>query len=260
MPDMQDSNCPGVPIEAGLRGELNRIQERNTELERSNRDLEQFALMASHDLQEPLRGITLYAQLLAEKYAGNDEDTTAFLNYIVNGALRMRDLLASLLSYSELSRTERPPATAVDMNTVLQMVLSDLKIAISDSSAVISYDTLPVVSACTGDFLRVFQNLLMNAIKYRSERPLRVHISSQSAGRDARISVADNGAGIEPSQHREIFTAFTRLHGPKIPGCGLGLTICERLVKRNGGRIWVESTPGKGSTFWFTVPVDSQRS
>ncbi len=249
-------------LESELRVEIDRLTCRNAELEqsnaalaRSNEELERFAFVASHDLQEPLRMITTYAQLLAKKYHGLlDQDAGLFVGTIVDGATRMRDLLADLLAYTDLAGRPHKWTEAVDLNVVVETVKQNLQASIDESGAVVSNDSLPILSAHASHFIPLFQNLIVNAIKYRSERPPRIHISAQTDDGQLRFAVSDNGIGIDPKHHEQIFDAFKRLHDKDIPGTGIGLAICKRVVERYGGRIWVESRTGEGATFLFILP------
>jgi len=252
-------------VDLDLRLEIERLTRRNVDLEqsnaalaRSNEDLERFAFVASHDLQEPLRMITTYAQLLAQKYDGLlDQDAALFVGNIVDGSTHMRDLLADLLGYTELATRPLGPAEAVDLNAVLETVKQNLKALIDESEAVLTADPLPVVSGHPSHFIPLFQNLVANAIRYRGECPPRIHIAVQSMGNQIRFAVSDNGIGIAPEHHLQIFEPFKRLHGKNIPGTGIGLAICKRVVERYGGRIWVESKAGEGATFLFSLPVSA---
>ena len=231
------------------------LQRANENLARSNDDLERFAFVASHDLQEPLRMITVYSQLLIRTHSGEFDDQAAMcVDNIVGGTKRMRELLSDLLAYAEIGGTPEEPAQTVDLNVVIEKVTQNLKVAIEDSGAVITAGRLPSLSAYEGHFIPLFQNLIGNAIKYRGEQQPRIHVSAQMSDGELRFSVADNGIGIPPQHHQKIFTPFKRLHGKATPGTGIGLAICQRVVERYGGRIWVESDAGKGATFIFTVP------
>lgn len=233
---------------ADLHAQLEKLARRTAELER-------FVFTASHDLQEPVRMILLSAQLVSRKSRELLDDDAAFLiASIVEGAARMDELLADLLSFAELGNGPQTPAMAVELNTAVRMAVQNLKSSIDGSGAVITSDPLPVVEARLTDLVRLFQNLLSNAIKYRGEAPARIHISMSRAGMPPQFEVADNGIGIDPKDHRRIFEPFRRLHDSRTPGTGLGLAICERIVERYSGRIWVESAPGKGATFVFTLP------
>jgi PAS domain S-box-containing protein len=239
-----------------------RLARLNTDLRRSNdilaltnQDLERFAFIASHDLQEPLRMITAYSQLLIKSYAGQfSSEANTFVDNIVEGTTRMRDLLADLLAYTEIRSRNEEQLEPVDLNLVLEDVRRNLKASIHESGAAVTNDVLPVVRAFQAHFQPLFQNLIGNAIKYRSAVPPRIHISVEEVGAELRFSVSDNGLGIDPEYHQQIFEVFKRLHGKKIPGTGVGLAICQRVVERYGGRIWVESQLGQGSTFIFTLP------
>ncbi len=232
----------------------------NRQLTRANEDLRQFAFAASHDLQEPLRMITTYSQLLLRGYRGQlDGEPAMCVDFITRGARRMRSLLTDLLSYAEASADKGDTPERVDLNNVLELVKENLKPAIDESSAVVTCQDLPIVQGEQGHLLQLFQNLVGNAIKYRGETMPRVEISAERQNGNWRIAVADNGMGIAPEHHAKIFGVFKRLHGQSIPGTGIGLAICQRVVERYGGRIWVESELGQGSTFYFTLPTGGQK-
>jgi PAS domain S-box-containing protein len=238
---------------ARLNADLRRS---NENLSRSNEDLERFAFIASHDFQEPLRMISIYSQLLIKSYAGQmDTKASAYVDNIVNGTQRLRDLLADLLAYTEVGVAKEESTRIVDLNSVVQKVEANLAAAIDESGAVLIAPTLPSVRAHEGHFIALFQNLVGNAIKYRGQEIPRIEISARSVGDHFLFAVADNGMGIEPEYHEKIFVAFKRLHGKQIPGTGIGLAICQRVVERYGGRIWVESQIGRGATFLFTLPI-----
>ncbi|MDP9055163.1 MAG: ATP-binding protein, partial [Acidobacteriota bacterium] len=247
-------------VEATRRlAELNSdLRRTNENLARSNEDLERFAFIASHDLQEPLRMITVYSQLLVKMYpAAADERAASFVNNIAEGTQRMRVLLADLLAYTELSADLEEPLELVDLNGTLGKVRDNLKLAITGSGAELTADPLPAARVHEAHLIALFQNLIGNAIKYRGAEPPRIHVAVSQADDSLQFSVSDNGMGIEPAFHDKIFVAFKRLHGKTIPGTGIGLAICQRVVERYGGRIWVESQPGRGSTFIFTLPAFS---
>ena len=226
-----------------------------SEADAARAELQHFVYAASHDLQEPLRMITVYSQLLVKAYPGKlDDNAATFVDNIVGGTKRMRELLSDLLAYSEIGASPEEPAAAVDLNVIIENVTQNLKVSIDESGAVITTGPLPTLSAREGHFIPLFQNLIGNAIKYRSAQPPRIHVSAQAMDGQLRFTVADNGMGIDPAYREKIFIAFKRLHGKKIPGTGIGLAICQRIVERYGGRIWVESQPGQGSTFIFTLP------
>lgn len=225
------------------------------DLRRSNQELEQFAYIASHDLQEPLRMITSYLQLLERRYKGElNEEAGQFIATAVDGAARMRNLIQDLLSYSRVG-TRGQELTPVSCGQVVQSVLNDLEVSVKESSAVITADTLPTVNADELQLRQVFQNLIGNALKFQSEQPPRIHISAQPCRGEWVISIRDNGIGIEPKFFDRIFVIFQRLHArEQYPGTGIGLALCKRIVERHHGQIWVDSSPGKGSTFFFSLP------
>ncbi len=232
------------------------LRKSNERLTRSNEDLERFAFIASHDFQEPLRMVAIYSELLLKALPADRDDRLAtYVENIEGGTSRMRELLADLLAYAEVGvrPDEELPIPPIDLNAVIEKVRQNLKASIDDSSAVITSDPLPSLKVSEGYIIPLFQNLIGNSIKYRSELPLRIHISVEDAGGNLRFTVTDNGIGIEPEYHQKIFVAFKRLHGRQIPGTGIGLAICQRVVERYGGRIWVESQAGQGSRFIFTL-------
>jgi light-regulated signal transduction histidine kinase (bacteriophytochrome) len=254
-----------------LRAE-EKLKQTMADLERSNKELEQFAYVASHDLQEPLRMVSSYTQLLARRYQGQlDADADDFIAYAVDGANRMQRLINDLLAYSRVG-TRGKPFAPTDCNSVLGQARVNLSMVIEESSALVTNDELPTVMADEGQLVQLFQNLIGNAIKFRSEKPPYVHVSAQRI-KDSEIpnpkseirnpkseswvfSVRDNGIGIDPQYHERIFVIFQRLHKKEeYPGTGMGLAICKRIVERHGGKIWVESEPGEGSTFYFTIPM-----
>ena len=227
----------------------------NQALKRSNQDLERFAFAASHDLQEPLRMIATYSQLLIKSYRGQfDSQAEMFVSHILDGTSRMRDLLADLLAYSELSAGMETPAEVVDLNLTVRNVQKNLRTSIDEAGAVVTSDPLPALHANAAHFTSLFQNLLSNALKYRGEVSPRIHIAVEEKDGCIQFSVADNGMGIAPEYHRQIFEVFKRLHGKTIPGTGVGLAICKRVIEKYNGRIWVESCEGHGATFFFSVP------
>jgi len=226
------------------------------ELARSNRDLEQFAYVASHDLQEPLRMVATYTQLLADRYRGKlDEKADKYIGYAVDGAIRMQALINDLLVYSRIGRHQNEPQR-VECDGIVQRAIRNLQAAIGESRAVVLCDSLPVVYADPGPLEQVFQNLISNAIKFHGPEPPRVNISAQEKAAQWVFSVADNGIGIDPEHAEAIFVIFKRLHSrTEYPGSGLGLAICKKIIEQAGGSIWVESQPAKGATFKFTLPI-----
>lgn len=227
-----------------------------SELEGSNAELQQFAYVASHDLQEPLRMISSYVQLLERRYKGKlDEEADEFIAYAVDGAKRMQGLISDLLRLSRVGTREKS-IEAVDCEAVLEKALANLQASIADCCAQVTHEPLPSVTADATQLLQLFQNLIGNAVKFRGTETQRIHISAEPSNGMALFSVRDNGIGIDPLQSDRIFGIFQRLHGRgEYPGTGIGLAICKKIVEGHGGRIWVESEPGKGATFFFTLPV-----
>ena len=226
------------------------------DLKRSNTDLQQFAYVASHDLQEPLRMVASYTQLLEERYQDKlDTDAKEFIQFAVDGALRMQRLINDLLSYSLVGARQKP-VKPTDCNSVLSQVIANLSVTIEQNNVIITTDDLPTVMADASQMQELFNNLVGNAIKFRSEHAPRVHVSAKQNGNKWLFSVQDNGLGIDPQYNNKIFLIFQRLHSKEeYPGTGIGLAICKRIVERHGGKIWVDSNVGKGSTFYFTLPV-----
>jgi PAS domain S-box-containing protein len=226
------------------------------ELARSNSDLEQFAYVASHDLQEPLRMVASYTQLLGRRYADRlDDDAREFIGYAVDGVTRMQSLINDLLAYSRVG-TRGDEFAETDTSAVLARVLATLGAAIEENDAVVSFDALPTIRADAGQLAQLFQNLIANAIKFRRpEVAPRVHIGAERQERGWLFSVRDNGIGIGPEYADRIFVIFQRLHSrSEYPGTGIGLSICKKIVERHGGEIRMESTPGEGTTFLFDIP------
>jgi PAS domain S-box-containing protein len=235
------------------------LVESNAALRQSNDDLNQFAYAASHDLQEPLRMVALYSQMLQRKYQGKlDASADQYISYIVGGARRMEMLLKDLLTYSQTGSLDEGPAETVNFLDVIRKVLLNLQASVEQSGAVITWDTIPAVHAHEIRLVQLMQNLVGNAIKYRSQDPPRIHISAERGEKECVLSVKDNGIGIAPEYAQQIFKIFKRLHGQDYPGTGIGLAICQRIVETYGGRIWVESN-GKGSCFYFTLPPAQDR-
>jgi len=230
------------------------LAERAKELERSNMELQQFAYVASHDLQEPLRTIASFTQLLAKRYSDKlDDKAREFINFAVDGSKRMQTLINDLLTYSRVG-TQGNPFAATRCDAMLDRILKNLKVGIESSGAVITRDPLPVVIGDEGQLAQLFQNLLTNAMKFRGAGVPRIHISATPEGTKWKFMVRDNGIGISPEHQDRIFVIFQRLHTKtQYPGTGIGLAISKKVVERHGGRIWIEPTPGGGSTFCFTV-------
>jgi signal transduction histidine kinase len=226
------------------------------ELKRSNSELEQFAYVSSHDLQEPLRMITSYLQLLKRKYTGHlDDKADEYINFAVEGAARMQNLIIDLLEYSKIETGDNEPEI-IDCEFILNKVLSDSKTIIKENNATISHDPLPEVMTNPIQLGQVFQNLILNGIKFHSEEAPKIHIAATKQGVEWVFSVQDNGVGIDPQYSERIFEIFKRLNSrERYPGTGIGLAICKKIIERHGGRIWVESELGKGSTFYFTLPT-----
>ena len=231
------------------------VAERNSELERSNRELEMFAYIASHDLQEPLRVIASYVQLLDQRYRDRlDDRARKYINYAVDGARRMQDLINGLLEYSRAG-TRQVNLGAVDLGATVELVRTDLSHAIAETGAEVRASDLPTVTADGTQMRQLLQNLVGNAIKFRGEEPPRVDIEARSAPDGCAITVRDNGIGLEPRFADRIFQVFQRLNPvEKYPGTGIGLAVCRRIVERHGGTITVDSTPGAGAAFTFTLP------
>ena len=259
-------NEENIPIRT--RGTIQDITERKKaeellklkleELSRSNAELEQFAYVSSHDLQEPLRMITSYLQLLQRRYQGNlDDKADKYINYAVDGALRLQNLINDHLELSRVT-TGAKELKPTDCEFVLNQVLSNLDLYIKQNKAAISHDPLPEVIADNTQMAQVFQNLIANGIKFHSEAAPKIHISAEKKAKEWLFSVQDNGIGIDPQYSGKIFEVFKRLNKKEeYPGTGIGLAICKKIVERHGGRIWVESELGKGSTFYFTLPINT---
>jgi light-regulated signal transduction histidine kinase (bacteriophytochrome) len=241
------------------------LRQANVELKRSNEELERFAYVASHDLQEPLRNVANYAELLRQRYQGQmDATADRYIGYVVGGASRMSELIADLLAFSRVS-SSREPFAAISMEAALEQAKANLEWAINQSNATIESDPLPEVQGDRAQLVQLLQNLLSNAIKFRSrEAPnIRIKAGRMQGAADGGcsgpcwlISVSDNGIGIDPKYHAQIFELFKRLHRQEeYPGTGIGLAVCRRIVERHGGALTVNSTPGRGATFSFTLPA-----
>lgn len=230
------------------------IESKNKELQRSNQELEQFAYVASHDLQEPLRMVSSYTQLLSQRYGDKlDEKGHRFINYAVDGAARMQRLIEDLLSFSRVT-TRGKEMVPVDCLNLVGHVCESLKILIRQTGAEITYDQLPEVFGDAVQLEQLFQNLISNAIKFRGERKPQIHIGCKEVAGSYQFSIQDNGIGIDEKFSDRIFIIFQRLHTrEEYSGTGIGLSICKRIVERHGGEIWFASTPGEGTTFFFTL-------
>jgi len=255
-------SAEGILVTAAIRNITERKQSEGhllktmVELKRSNDELQQFAYVASHDLQEPLRMVASYTQLLAQRYKGRlDSDADEFITYAVDGSNRMQGLIKDLLAYSRVG-TNGKALHEISSENSLKEALTNLRATIEESSAVVTHDLLPAITMDETQLVQLFQNLVGNAIKYRSSEVPHVHVSAaKNGGKEWIFSVRDNGMGIDPQYFERIFIIFQRLHGrEEFKGTGIGLAICKKIVERVGGRIWVESKPEKGSTFCFALP------
>ncbi len=247
-------------LEKGLREQRQlaekKLAEKVEELARSNHDLEQFAYVASHDLQEPLRMVAAYTQLLAERYRGKlDGNADKYIGYAVEGALRMQTLILDLLAFSRVGQTETDRKNG-ECNAALDNAIANLRSAIEESGAVVTHDQLPPVAIDPTQLVQLFQNLIGNAIKFRGKESPAIRVSAEKQDATWLFTVADNGIGISPQYKDKIFVIFQRLHTrEEYSGNGVGLAICKKIVEHHGGRIWVESELGCGATFHFTLPA-----
>jgi light-regulated signal transduction histidine kinase (bacteriophytochrome) len=220
--------------------------------------LEEFAYVASHDLQEPLRLVSSHVQLLARRYSGRlDKDADEFIEFAIDGTNRLKSLISDLLAYSKVGTSGRA-YTAVDMESVLAQVLENLRTSLDDNRVVITHDPLPQVLGDYEQMTQLLQNLIDNSIKFRGKEAPRVHVGARQLSERWLLFVRDNGIGIDPQYTERVFVIFQRLHSrDDYPGTGIGLAICRKIVERHGGHIWVDSEPGKGATFYFTLqPVE----
>jgi signal transduction histidine kinase len=231
------------------------LKQTANKLARSNADLEQFAYVASHDLKEPLRAISGSVQILQQRYHNKlDAESEEVIKHTIDGATRMQRLIDDLLTYSRLT-TREVPLESTDLTSVFDESKANLESAIRESRAIVTADPLPTVNCDRTQVLQVFQNLIANGIKYKSERTPKIHLSAQDEDGEWLLSVRDNGIGIAPQYAERIFRIFQRLHTRRdYAGTGIGLAVCKKIVERHGGRIWVESEPEEGSTFFFTLP------
>jgi len=269
--DITEQKKAEIKLKETLDNLENLVQERTDELEtaekilklkieeltHSNEELEQFAYVSSHDLQEPLRMITSYLQLLQRKYQGNlDDKADRYIHFAVDGASRMQNLINDLLEYSRVGTVNNEPES-VDCEFILNKVLSNLKMVIKENNATVSHDPLPEVIADSTQMVQLFQNLILNGIRFHGEETPKIHITAEKKASEWVFSVQDNGIGIDPQYSEKIFEIFKRFHTrDEYSGTGIGLSICKRIVEGHGGRIWVESKLGTGSTFYFTLPIN----
>lgn len=239
-----------------LEQKVKELDKAVTDLKRSNQELEQFAYVASHDLQEPLRMVSSYTQLLERRYKDKlDQDAIDFINFAVDGANRMQHLINDLLEFSRVT-TKGKPMVKLDLSDVLGQAVANLHNKIQETGSMIVNDDLPFAYGDEGQLIRVFQNLLDNAMKFRGDESPRINITAKTIEDEVQISIADNGIGIDKIFSERVFTIFQRLHTKAdYPGTGIGLAICKRTIERHGGKIWFESEPGNGTTFCFTLKI-----
>lgn len=225
------------------------------EQKRHNEEFRQFAYAVSHDLREPIRMIVSYAQLLDRRYQGQlDGDGQDFMRYILEATQRMDRLLGDMLTYSHQFRTSDQPLELVEPEGALQGALLMIDKLVQETGSQVTNDALPSVQFDFSQLTQLFRQLITNSITFRGDQPPRIHVSATESSEAVEFSIRDNGVGIDPRYHDQIFGVFKRLHGREFPGTGIGLAICKRIVEQRGGRIWVESEPGQGATFHFTVP------
>ena len=262
-------NGTEIPVEIGLNPietdegffvlasvvDIGARKQAEEELRRSNAELERFAYVASHDLQEPLRTVASYVQLLSRRYRDRlDADGLEFIDFAVGGVRRMQQLIEDLLAFSRVG-TRGAPLVPTDMRSAFEITLASLHAALEESRATVTSDPLPMVIGDAGQLVQLLTNLIGNALKFHADAPPQVHLGATRDGRMWTISVRDNGIGIAPEYFERIFVIFQRLHSrEEYAGTGVGLAICKKIVERHGGRMWVESAPGRGATFSFTLP------
>lgn len=252
---LEDLNYSNEELKRAHEVLESRVKERTAELARSNAELEQFAYVASHDLQEPLRMVSSYVQLLQRRYHGKlDTDADDFIGFASEGAVRMQKLINDLLAFSRVG-TRGKTFEPVQLEAVVAQALENLQISIREKEATVTHDPLPMVHGDAGQLTQLFQNLIDNAMKFSGDQPPRVHISAVTEPDYCTCRVQDNGIGIAPEYQSKLFMLFQRLHTRRdYPGTGIGLAICKRIVERHGGRIWIESKPNEGSAFIFHIP------
>jgi signal transduction histidine kinase len=252
--DLYKKNRELQSIGENLRELNKKLEQRSRDLIHINEELEKFAYVASHDMQEPLRTIISYIQLLQSKYKDKlDDEGNEFMDFVVEASLRMRNIIIDLLQYSRINRNESV-LEPVDINKVLKEVLENMDNSIRDSNATIHAEDLPTIKANYSQMIQLFQNLISNAIKFKSDKAPEITISATTTKNDYLFSIQDNGIGIEQKYSDKIFQIFQRLHSIKqYPGTGIGLAICLKIIQRHEGRIWMESEPDKGTTFFFTI-------
>lgn len=239
------------------------LNQANSSLRRANEDLEQFAFSASHDLQEPLRTVAIYSQLLKKRFDGAlGPEGNEYIRYTVQGALRMQQLIRDLLAYTEAAMRNAEPAPPASAREALEQAISNLEAAMSETPVSITHSELPSIPVRTTHLVQLFQNLISNSIKYRSQEPLRIDVSATPHEGDRWLfRVRDNGIGIDPQYHQQVFTVFKRLHHyEEYAGTGIGLAICRKIVEQHGGQIWVDSMPGEGATFSFILPSEQRHA
>jgi len=252
--DLYKKNYELLTTGENLRVLNKRLEQHSQDLIRINEELEKFAYVASHDMQEPLRTIISYIQLLQSKYKDKlDEEGNEFMDFVVDASLRMRNIIIDLLEYSRINKND-DTYEQVDCNKVLKEVLDNMHNSIQDNNAIIYVGPLPTIKANYSQMIQLFQNLISNAIKFKSEKPLQINISAKITENGYLFSVQDNGIGMEQKYSDKIFQIFQRLHSTKqYPGTGIGLAICLKIIQRHEGKIWMESEPDKGTTFFFTI-------
>lgn len=250
----QDLRQVQAELEARVQERTRKLAQANKALAASNADLEQFAFAASHDLQEPMRAIAGYCQLLQRQYTGKlDATADGYIKNAVDGVNRMYTLIEDLLQYARITRRGEP-FQPTDFNVVVREALARVKVALEESGTKVECGELPKLCADKGQMIRLFQNLVSNAVKYRDRRAAEVRITADDTPDEVLFSVRDNGIGMESKYFERIFVIFQRLHSrAEYPGTGIGLAVCKRIVERHGGRIGVESVLGQGSTFFFSI-------